>query len=175
VQSENKLLEQKVLELQHVAYAAGSGADMPKIAAPVVQQPFSVAGYDGALALFWEKRYDEAISSFTSLLNGGIEADMADHCEYWIGESHYGKKEFREAAVSFEKVIRITISNKKADAYIMLGQAYERLHEDSKARWAYEELLKTYPDNIHAGLAKSRLHLLNQNKAERQDQKHSTT
>ena len=175
VQNENRMLAQKMSEIQHAQYAVVPNADIPKIMTPAAQPQSMASGYGGALSLFWSRHYDESIDSFKRLLNGGIEDSLADHCEYWIGECHYAKKEFKDAVTSFEKVIILSASNKKADAFIMLGQSYEKIHETSKARWAYEELLRRYPGDLHAALAKSRLRSFQPVRPEKQNEKRSTT
>ncbi len=180
VQDENRMLAQKMSEVEHAQYAAAQNAgdpdaDMPKNMKPAIQPASWVPEYGSALSLFWSRNYDDAIDSFTRLLNGGIDESLSDHCVYWIGESHYAKREFSDAVKSFEKVAMMASSNKKADAYIMLGQSYEKLHETAKARWAYEELLKRYPGNTHAALAKSRLRSFEPVRTEKRIEKRSTT
>ena len=175
VQNENRMLAQKMSELEHAQYAIVPNADIPKIMTPAAQPQSIASEYGGALSLFWSRQYDEFIDSFKRLLNGGIEDNLSDHCEYWIGECHYAKKEFKDAVTSFEKIVMLAASNKKADAYIMLGQSYEKLNETAKARWAYEELLKKYPEDKHADLAKFRLRSFQPVKTEKQTEKRSTT
>jgi TolA-binding protein len=180
VQNENRMLAQKMSDFEHAQYAAVPNAvspnpDIPKIMKPAMQPQSSVSEYEGALSLFWNRHYGEAIDSFTRLLNGGVDENLSDHCVYWIGESQYAKREFTDAVKSFEKVVMLASSNKKADAYVMLGQSYEKLHQTAKARWAYEELLKKYPDNTHAALVKSRLRSFQPVKIEKRNEKRSTT
>jgi TolA-binding protein len=156
VQQENRMLSQKVSDLNALA-AASQNSDVPKYMKPTLHSENMITMYEGALGEFMGHRYDDAINSFQGLLNNGIQEDLADNCEYWIGESHFAKREYEEAIASFEKVITMPVSNKKADAYVMLGQTYENLHDYTKARWAYEELLAHFPNTNHSIMAKTRI------------------
>jgi TolA-binding protein len=110
--------------------------------------------------LFYQKHYKEAIGTFKDLLEKGIQEELTDNCEYWMGECHFGEHEYRAAIVQFQKVLTIESSNKKTDAFFMLGKSCERLQDFEKARWAYEELNAHFPQNEHAKAVKSRLRLL---------------
>jgi TolA-binding protein len=57
-------------------------------------------------------------------------------------------------------VLALEVSNKKGDAYFMLGRSYEQMGDLNKARWAYEELIAHYPNNEHANFIKYRLDAL---------------
>jgi tol-pal system protein YbgF len=117
--------------------------------------------YADAVSLFREKKYEEAIVKFNSLLDKGIEKTLVGNCEYWMGECNYATRDYRNAIEHFQKVIAIYASNKKPDAYFMLGKSYEQTGELEKARNAYKELNEQYPDNVHARSVKSRLKALN--------------
>lgn len=146
--------------------------------AKTVSQPISKAlgdslireEYADAVSLFRHKKYEEAIAKFNSLLEKGIEKTLSSNCEYWMGECNYATRDYSNAIEHFEKVIAIDASNKKSDAYFMLGKSYEQTGERKKARNAYEALKKQYPDNVHARRVKSRLKALNN----LLDEKHKT-
>ncbi|MGD1045958.1 MAG: tetratricopeptide repeat protein [Bacteroidota bacterium] len=137
--------------------------------AETVSQPASKAysdsilreEYTDAVSLFREKKYEEAIVKFNSLLEKGIERSLVGNCEYWMGECNYATCDYSNAIEHFQKVIAIDSSNKKSDAYYMLGRSYEQTGEREKARNAYQTLNEQYPDNVHSRRVKSRLKALN--------------
>jgi TolA-binding protein len=88
------------------------------------------------------------------LLDGGAPEDLADNCHYWLGESYFGKKEFKEAVKHFEMVFQYKSSEKKGDAYFMLGRSYEMLGDKAKAKEAFEKVVKDYPTNNNVQKAK---------------------
>lgn len=114
------------------------------------------ATYEGAQKAFQDKKYDEAIQMFQTLIDGAIPEEQADNCHYWIGESYFGKKEYKEAAKSFETVFQYKTSEKKADAQYMLGRCYEALGDKAKAKEAYEKVTKDYPTSDKVKKAKER-------------------
>jgi Uncharacterized protein conserved in bacteria len=118
--------------------------------------------YAEGLSLFHQRQYEDALTTFSGLKDKGIEEYLVDNCEYWVGECRYAKREYREAINAFQKVLDLETSNKKKDAYFMMGKSYELIGDLMKARRAYEELNTQYPDNDHARVVKSRLNALKQ-------------
>jgi TolA-binding protein len=159
LQSENKRLNQQVEEL-HAQFISGRVEIESPNQIPVNVDLSRQRTYREGLLLFYQKHYKEAIATFKDLLEKGIQEELTDNCEYWMGECHFGEHEYRAAVVQFQKVLTIESSNKKTDAFFMLGKSCEHLRDFDKARWAYEELNKHYPQNEHAKAVKSRLKLL---------------
>jgi TolA-binding protein len=162
LQVENKQLAQQLNEIRE-KMVAGSLQTGPVVFSPARASTTLRDEYSEGLALFQHKQYDDAQSVFSQLIDKGIEEDLSDNCEYWKGECCFAKREFNPAINSFQKVLEIESSNKKEDAYFMLGKAYEKIGDLVKARWAYEELNLLYPNNVHARVAKSKLNSLQRN------------
>jgi tol-pal system protein YbgF len=134
-------------------------AELDKAAAAAKPPPpaqASAATYEGAQKAFARKMYDDAIQMFQELLDGGAPEDLADNCHYWIGESYFGKRDFREAVKHFEMVLQYKTSEKKGDAYFMLGRSYEMLGDKAKAKESFEKVVKDYPTNNNVNKAKER-------------------
>ena len=145
--------EKQSLAIRLSDIEAKRAAEMEKAAAPP-KAPVVSPSYEGAQKAFSEKKYDDAIQMFQALLAAGIPEDLADNCRYWIGESYFGKKEFREAMKNFELVLQYKTSEKKGDAYYMLGRSYERLGDKTKAKELYEKVVKDYPTSNNVKKAK---------------------
>ncbi len=143
LQSENTRLSRQFEELRAM-FASGKISDF---AAPApVRPPANLhSAYSGGLSLFHRKRYEDAAAMFNGLLVKGIEEDLVDNCEYWIGECWFALHKYERAIGQFQKVIAISSSNKKADAYFLMGRSYESLKNPAKALRAYKELLTNYP------------------------------
>lgn len=159
-QSENRRLSQELSELRSKSLAYREPLPEKKTMMPARHSSDITLDYEGALGLFMSRQYERAIDSFQSLLQLEIPEELADNCEYWTGESYFAKREYARAIKSFEKVISWPNSNKQADAYFMLGRSYEALRDTSKARWAYEELLKRFPQSERRALARQKLQQL---------------
>ncbi|MBI4428088.1 MAG: tetratricopeptide repeat protein [Ignavibacteriales bacterium] len=118
--------------------------------------PMEVSNYEDALKAFNARQYDTALKGFQTILDGGVLENWADNCKYWIGESHYARKRYSEAAKSFEEVLGYKNSEKKADAQFMMAQAYERMGKKAEAKAAYEVVVKDYPTSRNVKKAKAR-------------------
>jgi tol-pal system protein YbgF len=118
------------------------------------------AHYPHALVLFAQKNYDGAIQAFKSMLHNGIEEDLADNCIYWVGEGYFAKAMYKNAVVEFQKVLAIESSNKKADAYFMLGRSYEALGDWKNAQQAFEKVTSQFPLSSNASRARIRMQSL---------------
>jgi len=163
LETENVNLKQKLVKLEQDNSTLGSRltdaeaklkAEMEKAAAQPPPPPPVTATYEGAHKAFNEKKYDDAIQMFQALLDGGIAEDMADNCHYWIGESHFGKKAYADALKHFEMVTQYKASEKKGDAYFMMGRCYEATGDKAKAKEMYEKVVKDYPTSNNVKKAK---------------------
>lgn len=114
--------------------------------APMNSASFS-RGYEEALSKFYSKRYTEAIDQFN-----GIVAQFPDHprvsnCVYWIGESHFGAGNYREAVNAFSRVLNYPNSLKRDDALLMLGRSYVQMNQKTEAREAFNRLITEFPNS----------------------------
>jgi TolA-binding protein len=159
LQSENKDFSKQLNELRRKLFAGNVKAE-PQVFSPAGINSSFRDEYSEGVSLFMKKKYEEARATFEGLIDRGIEETLVDNCEYWIGECKFAKRDFFTAIQHFQKVIAMDSSNKKPDAYFMLGKSYEQVGDLAKARWAYEELSLVYPNNSHARYVKSRLNAI---------------
>ncbi|MEX0737582.1 MAG: tetratricopeptide repeat protein, partial [Bacteroidota bacterium] len=158
LESENSGLRARLSELERKLEVA---TRVPEPAQPThtpmpmpAMDPLSA--YDAGLNAFNEKRYDDAQGIFQDLLKSGVEESLADNCHYWIGESLFGKRSYREALSHFEMVLEYKVTEKKGDAYYMMGRCYEMQGDKAKAKELYEKVVKDYPTNDLVQKAKGR-------------------
>jgi TolA-binding protein len=173
LQSENKRLSHQLTDLL-TRVAAGADGE-PIVFAPAPTSASFRNEYADALSLFHQRQYESAIAVLAKLIEAGIEEDLVDNCEYWIGECRFACREYEDGINQFEKVIAISSSNKKADAYYMMGRSYEALKNPTKARWSYEELLKNFPLSDRARAARIKAEKLNRTTPVRQEKKQQKT
>jgi TolA-binding protein len=157
-QSENKELSRHLKEIRTQVFASTINTTSADFSTASTSS--SKKKYTQGITFFKQRRYVEARMTFSSLLTQGIEDDVADNCEYWIGECRFACGEYADAIHQFQKVLAFESSNKKMDAYFMLGKTYEHTGDMEKARTVYKELIKKYPANGHAQIAKYRLDVL---------------
>lgn len=106
-----------------------------------------------------EKRdYRVAITRFKDFLKRHPKSNLADNAQYWIGESHYGLREFDQAIIEFDAVRRRYPQGEKVPAALLKqGYAFAELGEKLNARLLLQEVVEKYPDTPEAGKAKLRL------------------
>ena len=165
LETENVNLKQKLVKLEQdnntlnvrlTDVEAKLRAEIEKASAPPPPppQPVLTVTYEAGQQAFAEKNYDDAIKIFQTLLDGGIGEDQADNCHYWMGESYFGKKEYAEAVKHFDVALQYKTSEKKGDAYFMLGRSYELQGDKAKAKEMFERVVKDYPTNNNVQKAK---------------------
>lgn len=110
--------------------------------------------YQRALAEYNAGRYKNAIEMFSALLAENIESNLADNCQYWIGECYYGLKNYTQAIAEFEKVFRYPDTNKADAALLKLGLTYMKLNDVNSARTQFELLIANHPKSEYVERAR---------------------
>ncbi len=114
-------------------------------------------GYETALSAFRQRSFTDAILGFQAVLGNNARADLADNCHYWIGESYYGMRKYKDALGEFKKVLEYQGSDKRDDAQLMLANSYAAMGNKAGAREAYNTLISTYPASPLVEKAKEKL------------------
>ena len=71
---------------------------------------------------FEARRYSTALDMFQSIANQAPEPLLQIRIVYWMGESYYGMKQYRDARENFQRVLRETdIESLRAPARKMIG------------------------------------------------------
>jgi tol-pal system protein YbgF len=116
----------------------------------------SMESYEESLRAFNARKYTQAANGFKSIIESSSNDDLVNRAKYWLGESTYARKKYKEAIAIFQDVLKYRYSEKKADAQFMLAQCYERTGSRAKAKEAYEKVVKDYPMSRNVKLAKAR-------------------
>ncbi len=110
--------------------------------------------YQEALQDYRARRYRDAIQKFESLLDEDARNELADNCQYWIGESYWGMSNYQQAIVAFYKVFSFNRSNKNPDSQLKIGLCYMRMNENEKAKEELQKVIDNYPASEFVGTAK---------------------
>jgi tol-pal system protein YbgF len=138
---------------------ASKGVETPKPVVVVDEEktlPVSQATYDNAMKAFKARKYDSARKGFKALVDSGSDTELANRSKYWLGETYFAQKNYKDALPLFQDVLKIKNSEKKADAQFMIARAYENLGSKAKAKAAYEKVVKNYPMSKNVKTAKAR-------------------
>jgi tol-pal system protein YbgF len=135
----------------------GAGAPGAAGAAAAGEQ----AAYTQAFDALKTANYAGAISGFTSFLSAYPSSPLAENAQYWLGEAHYAKGEYENAANAFRVVGERWPSSRKApDALLKLGYAQIEMKRPADARVTLGDVTRKYPDSDAAKLAAERLQRL---------------
>ena len=112
------------------------------------------AAYERARTKFEKRSYQAAIDEFSALLAEYPDHRLADNCQYWIGESYFGLKEYQKAVVEFQKVFSYSETDKHDDAQLMVGLSYVRSNQAELAQKAFGTFLDNYAGSEYTSVAK---------------------
>jgi tol-pal system protein YbgF len=110
--------------------------------------------YRLALRALRDRRWDEALDSFTQFLSAHPEHDLAHDAMYWRGEAHYAQRHYRDALIDFEAVVlRSSRDTKTPDALLKLGLCHQHLGDQPSAERYFRQLREQYPSSDAARIA----------------------
>lgn len=114
--------------------------------------------YERLLALFREGNLDGARQGFVAFLRNYPNSDLSPNARYWLGESHYGKRDYKQAIDSYDRVeIDYPQSEKVPAAILKKGYAYLALKDRKRASSAFKQVVTLYPRSPEAGKASDKL------------------
>jgi tol-pal system protein YbgF len=132
----------------------------PRIATPppVPASQEEEATYAAVFEQLRGGKYDESIAGFKDLLAKWPQGRYADNAWYWLGESHYAKKDFDAALAAFGSLLKqFPTSPKAPDALFKVGMCQVDKKQKNEARATWQQVIADYPNSSAAGLAKQRL------------------
>lgn len=136
-----------------------------RAAAPSV--PAAAEGVDPAglyrrhLEALRDGKHDAAEAGFQAFLDMYPRHDLSDNAQYWLGESLYDRKQYREALAAFLAVKqRFPRGNKVPDALLKAGFCRIALGEHAQARAALAHVIELFPESQPAAIAAERLESL---------------
>ncbi len=114
-------------------------------------------GYAHGLRLFRNANYQEAAQTFQAVLDAGSPPGLEDNCYYWLGECSYGERKYDQAIGFFQKVLAFPVSEKKDDSQMMIANSYLAMGDKTKAKAAFERLIKKFPASPFIKRAREKL------------------
>lgn len=128
------------------------------VPAPPTPGENPVEMYQAAYRDYQRGNYDLAISGFREFLAGNAKSDLADNAAYWIGESLYSQKKYRDAIEQFDSVVNdYPRSDKVPSALLKKGYSYINLGEKSRAIVQLQYVVHEHPRSPEAAKARDEL------------------
>ena len=103
--------------------------------------------YIEALAHYQNGEWDISLDEFNFLIQVDNDHDLADNCQYWIGEVYYALNNYNRSIREFEKVSSFQGTNKSDDAQFKIGLCYMNIGQIDKAMNEFKKLLEYYPNS----------------------------
>lgn len=114
--------------------------------------------YDAAFALLKQGQYERASKRFRDFIKAHPKSPLADNAQYWVGESAYVVRNFKQALSEFSKVVQAHPDSPKApDALLKVGYCYYELADWAKARETLDQVIARFPNTPAARSAEQRL------------------
>lgn len=93
-----------------------------------------------------QRDYDGAERAFSAFLKANPSHPLAGNAQYWLGETHYARKEFDKAAVAFADGFKKYPKDSKApDNVLKLGMSLAALNQTAEACKALQGFEQRFP------------------------------
>ncbi len=114
--------------------------------------------YQKALDTFRSGDTQKARELFNKFLERYPKHELAANAHYWVGETYYGEKNYDQAILAFQEVIKNYPDKEKAPA-AMLKQAlaFRALGDTKSARYVLKKLIEEHPVADEVKTAKEKL------------------
>ena len=111
--------------------APGAGSEMTVQPAASSEDPMQT--YQAAYRDYQQGHYDLAVAGFRDFAAKNPNSELSGNAAYWIGESLYSQKKYREAIQQFDSVVtKYPQSDKVPGALLKKGYAYIATNEKAK-------------------------------------------
>ena len=158
-------IDRRLSELERRGGAPADGAAREAAGAPPAVAdtvPANLAQeqqeYDVAFALLKQGQYERAGKRFRDFIRAHPKSPLADNAQYWVGESAYVVRNFKQALSEFSKVLQSHPDSPKApDAMLKVGYCYYELADWAKARETLNQVVTRFPSTPVARSAEQRL------------------
>ena len=150
VQIENKIVSlttsyKEMIQLK----TTGSIKELPSIS----DEEYT-ARYIESLSFYQNGEWNKSLDGFTYLIAVNSSHDLADNCQYWVGEVYYGLKDYKRSISEFEKVFSFPGTNKADDAQYKLGLCYLNINNNTRALEEFTKVIDYYSNSEYYNKAK---------------------
>lgn len=114
--------------------------------------------FDEALDVFRSGSFDKAAVQFGGFIRRFPSSGYVDSARFWLGNAHYGKREYKEAIAAFRALVNASPDHARApEALLAIANCQVEAKDIKGARKTIDELTKTYPKSEAAQAGKERL------------------
>lgn len=122
-------------------------AEPPESATPALPPGTPKQQYDYAFSLLRQHDYAAAERALEAFIDAHPDHDLTGNAYYWLAETYYVRKDYKNAAVYFARGYNtFPQGNKAPDNLLKLAMSLANQNETDKACLTFEELAKRFPD-----------------------------
>ena len=114
---------------------------------PSISDEEYTSRYIESLSYYQNGEWNKSLDGFTYLIAVNSSHDLADNCQYWVGEVYYGLKDYKRSIAEFEKVFSFPGTNKSDDAQYKLGLCYLNVKNNTKALEEFNKVVDYYSNS----------------------------
>ena len=123
-----------------------------------VASPAEIRDFDAALASLRRGEFTLAQTTFLDFIKRYPESGYRPSALFWLGNSQYALKAYREAIINFKSVVAIAPDHVRSpEAALSIANCQVELKDAKSARKTLEDLIKVYPQSEAASVANDRL------------------
>ncbi len=133
------------------------------IAEPKPSSPSTAAGnlYKDAFETLQRGDLEGGRRKFEAFLKQYPNMELSDNAQFWIGETHFLRKEYERAILEYEKVIvKYPEGDKVPAAMLKQGLAFLELGDQTNGKNLLRRVMERYPQTEQADIAKKKLETL---------------
>ena len=95
---------------------------------------------------------------FTKFLDQNPKHKLAANAHYWLGETYYSEKNYEQAILEFQEVIKnFPEKDKVPAAMLKQGMAFKEMGDSKSSLYIYKKLTEEYPKSEEAKIAREKL------------------
>jgi tol-pal system protein YbgF len=114
--------------------------------------------FDEALARMRATDFAAGAAGLNGLLQRYPTTGYLESAWYWLGNAHYGLREYKEAIAVFKQLVDRAPDHVRApESLLSIANCYDELKDKDATRKALEQLVKQYPQTEAAQAARDRL------------------
>lgn len=122
--------------------------------------------FDDAIARLRAADFAGGAAALNGFLKRYPQTGYIDSAQYWLGNAHYGLRDYKEAIKAFKALVdRAPDHLRTPEAMLSIANCQTELKENDAARRTLEQLVRQYPQTEAAQAARDRLLLLTPAKA----------
>ena len=114
--------------------------------------------YKDAYESFQKGNLEASRKKFEAFLKQYPNTELSDNAQFWIGETHFLKKDYEKAILEYEKAIsKYPEGDKVPSALFKQALAFLELGDKTNGRNLLKRVIERYPHSEQADMAKKRL------------------